>query len=94
MVGPSHTARCLQAGGLERRQLQRFTQSKDAVHYALHDDALHGVVLVGDLGFSARGEGPRDHYAALALDARGGGPRGTHPAWLADASEISMGDDW
>lgn len=78
MVGPSHTAWCLQAGGLERRQSQRFTQSKDTVHFSLDDDALHGVVLVGDLG----------------LDARGEGPRYPHLAWGAAACEISMGDDW
>ena len=78
MVGPSHTAWCLQAGGLERQQSQHFRQPKDALHYSLDDDALHGVVLVGHLGLNARGEGPAN-------------PR---PAWLAAACEISMGDDW
>lgn len=94
MVGPSHTAWCLQAGGLERRQSQRFTQPQDTVHFSLDNDALHGVVLVGDLGVNARGEWPLTSYAALAWDFRGEGPGDFYPAWLADASEISMGEDW
>ena len=45
---------------------------------SLDGDALHGVVLVGDVGLGARGELP------LALK----------PAWLKAACEVSMGEDW
>ena len=75
--GAPHTG-CLQAGGLERRHSQHSRRAEDAVHPSLDDDALHGVVLVGDLGFSARGEEPTD----------------PDPPWLATASDMSMGEDW
>ena len=78
MVGPHTLFWCLQSGGLERRQSQDVRQSKSTVSYAFDHNALQGVVLVGDLGFGARGEMP--------------GPY--RPAWLASACDISMGDEW
>ena len=69
---------CLQAGGLERRQLQDVRQSEDMVSYGFNHNALQGVVLVGDLGFGARGEMPRPYP----------------PPWLKIASEMRMGEDW
>ena len=71
---------CWQAGGLERSpgDSARFKPSKGGVRASLDGDALHGVVLVGDLNLGPRGE--------LPLPSR--------PQWLKAACEVSMGDEW
>ena len=77
----SHRVRCLQAGGLERgpEDAESFRETnRESVNITLGTNALHGVMLVGDLSLGPRGELP------VAIRA----------AWLDTAREISMGDDW